>query len=122
MARFRRKRSRRASRSPKFRRSRGGSKGITPMDAMLAGAIYGVARPFAANVIPDILPNIGPVSSDNMVIGAASWWASKQSNKLIKAIGTVGLAAETSMVVNKAMAGSGGMSPGTQPSLTYNLY
>jgi len=104
MARFRRKAARRTYAATKSRgRSRGkSSSGLTPMNVILASALYGVARPYLANIIPDFV-SIGPVTSDNIVIGAASYYGMTKTSGFMKALSTVSLASETAIVASKAM-------------------
>lgn len=111
MARFR-KRAKRRNYGGFTKKSRGRSNtGIGPMDVLLAGAIYGVARPRVAALLPDLF-NVGPVTSDNAIIGGAGYLASKQSNKLIKAIGLITMGAEASIITSNATQSIGTQSSG----------
>jgi len=78
----------------------------------MAGAIYGIARPMIANILPNFF-NIGPVDSDNVVIGGAGYMLAKKSG-LMKAVGIVALAGETANVTQKL---SGGMTSGGSTNL-----
>lgn len=115
MARFRKKRS--SSRryfGRSSRRSRGSSSsGLKMTDVILAGAVYGAARPFVANIIPPMF-EFGPVDSDNVIIGGAAFLGMKQKNKMIKAISTVALASEVALVTSKMMSGGMGGSNNVQ--------
>lgn len=96
MAKFRKKaRSYGFSRKRSSRRST--SSGLTPMNVMLAGAIYGAARPFAAKMLPDMF-SAGPVDSDNVIIGAAGFYGMKKGSGLVKALGAVALGSEAGIV------------------------
>lgn len=67
------------------------------MNVLLAGTIYGLARPFAAKMLPDFF-SFGPVDSDNVIIGAAGFYGMKKGNGLIKALGAVALGSEAGIV------------------------
>jgi hypothetical protein len=67
-------------------RSYAGNSSIKPMDILIAGAIYGAARPFAAKLLPNMF-TFGPVDSDNVLIGAAGFYGMKKGKGLIKARG-----------------------------------
>lgn len=103
MARFKKKRSRSYGFGKKKGKSRSGSKGMTPMDVVLAGAIYGAARPFAARMLPDLF-TFGPVDSDNAIIGAAGWYGMKKGNGLMRALGAVALGSEAGIVTARLAA------------------
>lgn len=114
MARFRKKRGfRRAMRSVgrSYRRSNRASIGM--MDIILAGAIYGVARPTVTNMLPTFF-TFGPVDSDNVILGGAGYMASKSSSKLIKALGLVAMGTEAGIITSKVVSGQGnGSASGT---------
>jgi hypothetical protein len=76
------------------------SSGMSPMNVLLAGAIVGAARPYAANVLPNLF-SAGPVDSDNVIIGAASFYGMKKTSGLMKAISTVALAQEAAIVASR---------------------
>jgi hypothetical protein len=78
------------------------SSGLSVMNVLLAGAVYGVARPYVANMIPDYA--IGPVSTDNAVIGGLGYYASRKSG-FIKALGLVAMGGEAGIVTAKAIGG-----------------
>jgi hypothetical protein len=113
MARFR-KRAKRRNYGGFTRKSRGRStsSGISATDILLAGAIYGVARPRISALLPDLF-NIGPVTSDNAIIGAAGYMASKQSNKLIKAVGLMAMGGEAGIITSNATQSIGTQSSGS---------
>jgi len=96
---FKKKTSRRRSSGgfSKKSRSKNSSGSLTPMNVMLAGAIYGAARPFAARMLPDLF-SFGPVDSDNAIIGGAGFYAMKKGNGLVKALGAVALGSEAGIV------------------------
>jgi len=102
---FRRK-ARRAYRG--FKRSRGrrsrGSSGLSPMNVLLAGAIYGAARPMVSKFMPDMF-SFGPIDSDNVLIGVAGYYGMKKSSGLIKALSTVALGSEVGIVTARLSQG-----------------
>lgn len=79
------------------RRHSNGSSGLSPTNVLLAGAIYGAARPIAAKMLPDMF-SFGPVDSDNVIIGVAGWYGMKKGKGLMKALGTVALGSEVGIV------------------------
>ncbi len=110
---FKRKASRKRSSNFKRARSRSSSSGsISPMNIMLAGAVYGFVRPIAAKMLPDLF-NIGVVDSDNAIIGAAGYYGMKKSG-FVKALGMVALASETGIVVARLTSATTDTS--TQPT------
>jgi hypothetical protein len=94
-----RRSSRKMSYRAKARRSSSGS-GLSLMNVALASAAYTLARPYVANLVPDF--NVGPVSSDNLIIGAAGYYGMRKSG-FIKALGTVALAGEIGVVAAKGV-------------------
>lgn len=104
MARFRRKASRRSFGFKKARRSGRSSSGLTPMNVLLAGAVYGLARPYVANVLPNMF-SVGPVDSDNVIIGAAGYYGMRKGNGLVKALGAVALGSEAGIIANRLTSG-----------------
>jgi len=104
MARFRKARRSKSRGFMKARARRSGSSGLTPMNVMLAGAIYGAARPFVAKMLPDFF-NFGAVDSDNVIVAAAGYYGMKKSG-LVKAIGTVALASEVGIVAARMTNGA----------------
>ena len=107
MARFKkfRKMSRRAYSSMRKGYSRSRKPSMSAMDVLLAGAIYGVARPMVANAIPTMF-SFGPVDSDNVILGGAGYMASKNRNKLIKSIGLIAMGTEAGIIASKVVAGN----------------
>lgn len=106
MAKFRRI-ARRASRPMRriSRRSGRSTGSLTPMNVLLAGAIYGAARPYVASMLPNMF-NVGPVDSDNVIIGAAGFYGMKKGNGLVKALGAVALGSEAGIIANRLTAGT----------------
>lgn len=105
MARFRRKAKRRSysgfmKRSSSRRKS---SSSMSVTDVLLAGAIYGVARSMIVNMLPTFF-SFGPVDSDNAILGTAGFFASKQSNKLIKSVGLIAMGTEAGLIANNVVA------------------
>jgi hypothetical protein len=94
---FKRKASRRYPRSMKRSRSRKSSSGLTPMNVLLAGAVYGAARPFAAKLLPDFF-SFGPIDSHNAIIGAAGIYGMKKGSGFTKALGVVAAGSEAGIV------------------------
>jgi len=100
----------------KARRSRGGfraraksrgrsSGGVGFTDLLIGGAIYGFARPMAAQMLPDLF-SFGPVDSDNVIIGGAGYMGLKSSNKIIKATSMVAIAGEAAIVSSRLSQGT----------------
>jgi len=105
MARFRRKAKRRSysgfMKRGSSRRKSGSS--LSATDVLLAGAIYGVARPMIANMLPSFF-QFGPVDSDNVILGGAGYMASKQGNKLIKSVGLIAMGTEAGLIANNVVS------------------
>lgn len=101
MAKFRKKRSR-ARGFMKARARHSSSSGISPMNALLAGAIYGAARPYVSKMLPDLF-QFGPVDSDNVLIAAAGFYGMKKGNGLVKALGAVALGSEAGIVTARVV-------------------
>jgi hypothetical protein len=93
------------SRVSRFARRSNRSVGVTPMNLVLAGAIYGYARPIAANMLPNMF-SFGPVDSDNILIGAASYYGMRKSSGIVKALSTVALAGEASIIAQRLGSGT----------------
>jgi len=101
----------------KSKRSRPKSSGSSVMNVLLAGAIYGAARPMVANMLPTFFA-FGPVDSDNVILGSAGYFMSKNSNNLIKTIGLVSMATEASIVTSRLVSGAPMSSSGSSlPSI-----
>lgn len=113
MARFRKRARRSYSRAVGgFRRAYRSARrpSVSPMNIVLAGALYGLARPMIASRLPTFFNVGGVADSDNAILGVAGYFASKQSNKLIKTMGLMAMGTEAgivaSNVINKNMTGS----------------
>jgi hypothetical protein len=76
---------------------------ISIIDVMLAGAIYGAARPTVSNMLPNFF-QFGPVDSDNVIMGAGGYFASKSKSKLLRALGLVALGTEAGIIVSRVVA------------------
>lgn len=98
MAKFRRKarRSRRSFPVASRRRSNSSS-GISAMNVLIAGVAYGLARPYAAKILPNLF-TFGPVDSDNAIIAGAGFYALKKQKGFLKALGAVALGSEAGIV------------------------
>jgi hypothetical protein len=70
------------------------------MNVLLAGAVYGVARPYVAAIIPDY--SIGPVSTDNLAIAGLGYLGSRKSG-FIKALGLIAMGGEAGIVAAKGI-------------------
>jgi hypothetical protein len=101
---FKRKAKRSFRGFAKKSRSYAGHSGIKPIDILLAGAIYGAARPFVAKFMPDLF-RFGPVDSDNVLIGAAGFYGMKKGKGLIKALGAVALGSEAGIITARLASG-----------------
>jgi len=97
MAKFRKAKRARSRGFMRARAKHSGSGAISPMNALLAGAIYGAARPLVAKYLPDLF-SFGPVDSDNVLIGAAGFYGMKKGHGLMKALGAVALGSEAGIV------------------------
>lgn len=98
---FKKRAKRSRSRGSMKSRSRSkGSSGLSVTNVLLAGAVYGVARPYVSNMIPDY--NIGPVSTDNLAIAGLGYLGSKKSG-FIKALGLVAMGGEAGIVAAKGI-------------------
>lgn len=86
----------------KHRSSSRGSSGISVMNVLLAGAVYGAVRPTIANMLPTFF-KFGPVDSDNVILGGAGYLASRQSNKFIKTLGLVAMGTEAGIITSQLM-------------------
>lgn len=99
MAKFKRRAVRRYAR-PARRSRRASSSGLTPMNVLLAGAVYGASRPFVAKLLPDFF-SFGPIDSDNVIIGGAGLYAMKKQTGFIKALGAVACGSEAGIVASR---------------------
>lgn len=102
---FKKARSIRRYKTSARRSSRRSSSGLSPMNVLLAGAIYGAARPFAAKMLPDFF-SAGPIDSDNVIIGAAGFYGMKKGNGLVKALGAVALGSEAGIIAARVTSGA----------------
>lgn len=99
------------------RRTESRGSGLTPMNVLLAGAVYGAARPFLASAIPTFF-TIGPVDSDNVIIGAAGLYGMKEKG-FLKALSAVTLGGEAGIVTAR-LTSSAAASPTAQAG--FNAY
>jgi len=91
------------------RKSRSTSKPSVSVEKLaLLSAGYGIARPYAANVIPD-MPQLQGYS-DNVVLGVVGYLAAKKGSGMIKAAGMSVLATEAFLVTSKYVSSSTGQS------------
>lgn len=103
MGRFKRFAKRARSRTASgYKAARKPSLSVT--DVLLAGAIYGVARPTISNMLPSFF-KFGSIDSDNVILGGAGFMASKSSNKLIKSIGLIAMGTEAGIVTSGLLSG-----------------
>jgi len=114
MAKFRKARKAyRSMRKASRRSSKGGSFGV--MDAAIGGGVYGFARPYAANLIPDI-PQLGGYS-DNVILGGVAALAAWKGRGLLKKAGLSVLNNEAFVASSKAASGvTGGSTEGAVTS------
>lgn len=97
----------------KARRSGKSFGGVSPVNVAIGSAVYGAARPYVANMIPDI-PQLGGFS-DNVVLGVAGYFLAKKGNGMMKTAGISILCNEAFIAGSKAMGGmtSGASSNGS---------
>lgn len=114
MARF--KKARRSFRRFSKASRRTGSSKLSVMEVAAAGALYGAARPYAANMMPTFF-SFGPVDSDNVILGAAGAYAALKGKGLIKALGVIALGTEAGIVTGKFVSGQTVSSTGS--NITY---
>lgn len=105
MAKFRK--ARRVARRMFGKRSRShkSASSMSPLFVAGTSAAYGIARPYVANIIPDIsaLGNY----SDNVVIGGAAALAAWKGKGMIKKAGMIVLANESFIAASKASQNMG---------------
>jgi hypothetical protein len=92
-----------------FRRNRrvsSKSSGMSVEKLALTSAGYGIARPYVANLIPDVVMLGG--YSDNIILGVAGYLACKKGSGIIKTAGYSVLATEAFLVTSKYMSSSTG--------------
>jgi len=111
-----------ARRAVRYIRSKGRranrSQSISPVNLMMAGAIYGALRPQAAKILPDMF-SFGPVDSDNVLIGGAGYLGMKKGKGLIKALGAVAMASEIGIVTARATTGLNSQQNNTSEEFQY---
>ena len=81
------------------------SSNMSLMNIAGAGAIHGFARPLAGNMLPSLF-SFGPIDSDNVILGAAGYYAMKKGSGMIKVLGMLTLANEISYVTQKLTSGA----------------
>lgn len=86
-----------------YRKSTKPSLSVT--DVLIAGALYGAVRPVVSSMLPSFF-SFGPVDSDNVILGGAGYFASKQPNKLIKAVGLIAMGTEAGIVAANLVSGN----------------
>lgn len=101
---MRRRMSRSFGRARRSRRSSGTS-GIVEM-AVMGAAYGGLIRPIVSNNVPNFF-TFGPVDSDNAILLAGGYFAHKNSNKWIKALGNAAIIWESGIIASRLMQGSG---------------
>lgn len=116
MARFRK--AKRYGRRFGKRQSRRSNSGMSPLNLMLGGAIYGFARPIVANMLPTFF-QFGPVDSDNVIIGGLGYLGSKKSSGIIKAISYAAIIGESANITSK-LSGNTTSSGSTAPTGAYS--
>ncbi len=102
MARFKKAARRYFGRS-KGRRSNSKGSGMSVEKLAIGSALYGAARPYAINILPD-LPQLGGYS-DNILLGVGGYLAAKKGSGMIKTAGMVVLANEAFIAGNKLTSG-----------------
>lgn len=101
------KRARRAlSRGYKAAKRYSRSDKTNPLEAVLMGGGYGVARPYIANMVPDV-PQLGNYS-DNVLIGGAAGLAAWKGKGIVKKLGMSILNNEAFVAASKASSGMTG--------------
>jgi len=89
----------------------GRSDKLGPLEVAIGSAGYGFARPYVANMIPDI-PQLGPYS-DNVVLGGVGALAAWKGKGIVKKVGMIVLA-------NEAFVAGSRMSTATSTSNATN--
>jgi hypothetical protein len=120
MARFKRKAKRYSGFKRGAKRANSSSSGMKVTDVLIAGVIYGVARPMVAGLIPDLF-KVGPVTSDNVIIGAAGFYGLKKGKGITKALGVMALGGEAAQVTAGLLNG-GASSTGSGIYTTSDSY
>jgi hypothetical protein len=108
MARFRKMRSRSRSFGKRYSRA-GNSKGSTNVITLaLAGAVYGVARPYVSKLIPDSVSNFAGGNGDELILGTLGYFMAKGklgSNSMMKDAGKAILVIESARIASGLMSG-----------------
>lgn len=86
------------------RRSSKGNSGDSIEKLAVGSAVYGVARPYVANLIPDIPQLQG--YSDNVLLGIAGYLGAKKGSGMFKTAGKVVLMNEVFITSSKLMSGT----------------
>lgn len=102
MARFKKVR-RYASKAYKSVKRYAKSEKETPLETALFAGGYGLVRPYAANMIPDV-PQLGGYS-DNLILGGAGFLAAWKGKGIVKKAGKTILAIEAFVAASKASSG-----------------
>jgi len=87
----------------KHKRSGRSFGGVSPVNIAIGSAVYGAARPYVANMIPDI-PQLGGFS-DNVILGVGGYLLAKKGNGMMKTAGISILANEAFIAGSKAIGG-----------------
>jgi hypothetical protein len=113
MAKFRRIKARRAFSGFRSKRSRSGKGSSDVLGLALAGAIYGVGRPYVEGVMPDAVSSALGGYGDEAVLGTVGYFAAKGklgSNSMIKNLGKAALIIESARVASSFTSTSSGSS------------
>lgn len=109
MARFRKVR-RTAKRFGRAYSRAGRSKGNTNVITLaLAGAVYGVGRPYIENMIPEQVSSFANGYGDELILGTAGYFMAKGklgNNSMIKDLGKAVLVIESARIATGLMSGS----------------
>ena len=103
MARFKKFRSRARKVYGSAKRFVSRKESINPEMIALTSGVYGAARPFVANMVPDIDALGG--YSDNLILGGIAYLACKKGKGLVKTAGLSVLSCEAFIAGNKLSAG-----------------
>jgi len=87
----------------------GSSKGSTNVITLaLAGAVYGVGRPYIENMIPSQVSNFAGGYGDELILGTAGYFMAKGklgNNSMIKDLGKAVLVIESARIATGLMSG-----------------
>lgn len=103
MAKFKRARSFARRVAGKARRFVKREASISPEKLALTSGIYGAARPYIANMVPDVDALGG--YSDNLILGSIAYLAAKKGSGMIKTAGVSVLSCEAFIAGNKLAQG-----------------